>query len=344
MKYRVDMSRIEYPERVRLARLPTALEPLVRTGELLGVELYIKRDDTTGTELSGNKIRKLEFLFADARARGADTIITCGGEQSNHCRATALAAARLGLRSVLLLRTDDPANPPALSSNLLLDRLAGAELVWISRAEWARRAELLKFQAERVRAAGRTPYIIPEGGSNAIGSWGYVLAAQELADDLARLPAKPTTIVYAAGSGGTGAGLLVGSKLLGLDKKDIRMTGICVCDDRQYFVDTIHRICSDLDQQFGCNAGVEPTDIDIIDGYIGLGYAESQPAELEVLCDMVRREAIVLDPVYTGKAFYGLVKELESDSARFGQRVVFLHTGGIFGLFPLAEKLAQIVN
>src|SRR5215475_6093284 len=148
-----------YPPRVPLAHTPTPLDQLRRLGLDLGVELYMKRDDLTGSSLSGNKVRKLEFLLADAVARGADTVLTCGGAQSNHCRATAIAAAKLGM--------------PAELSDL-----------------------------------GNRPYIIPEGGSNALGAWGYVRAAEELAADLAALgPARKTSIVYACGSGGTGAGL-----------------------------------------------------------------------------------------------------------------------------------------
>lgn len=337
------MKLIEYPERTQLARLPTPLEPLERTSAELGVELWIKRDDLTGSELSGNKIRKLEFLLAHAQAQGADTVITCGGEQSNHCRATALAATRLGMRSLVLLRTEAPKSPPATEGNILLDRLAGAEIVWISRPEWARRRELMAGHAERLRDQGRAPYVIPEGGSNAVGAWGYVLAAQELADDLAALPARPTTIVYAAGSGGTGAGLILGTRMLGLDVRGVRVAGVCVCDDREYFVDVIHGICAEFDQQYGTAASIGRDDIDIIDGYVGLGYARSRPEELALLRDLARREAIILDPVYTGKAFYGLSQEIQRDRARFGERVVFVHTGGIFGLLPKAADLAPLL-
>ena len=143
------------PARILLARLPTPLQRLDRTSDELGVDLWIKRDDLTGAELSGNKVRKLEFLLADVAAQGADTVITCGGEQSNHCRATALAATRLGLRSVLLLRTADPANPPATRGNILLDKLAGAEIVWISRAEYARRTEIFEREAAALRRGAR---------------------------------------------------------------------------------------------------------------------------------------------------------------------------------------------
>src|SRR5580692_8267950 len=151
------------PARVLLANLPTRTHAL-RTGDDLGVPLWIKRDDYTGGELSGNKVRKLEYLMAEAAAEGATHVVTCGGEQSNHARATAFAAARLGLRSVLILRCDDLAQPPAPTGNILLDRLAGAELVWITRPAWRDRTALLAREAEAIRAAGGRPYVIPEGG------------------------------------------------------------------------------------------------------------------------------------------------------------------------------------
>jgi D-cysteine desulfhydrase len=148
---------LRYPERVSLARLPTPLERLDRTSERLGVEVLVKRDDLTGAEVSGNKVRKLEFLLADARARGCDTVITCGGQQSNHCRATAMACARLGMRSRLLLRTADPGRPPPATGNILLDLVAGAEVRWISMADWARRAELMAEEAAALERSGRRP-------------------------------------------------------------------------------------------------------------------------------------------------------------------------------------------
>lgn len=333
-------SRLPFPRRVHLARTGTPLEPLPRTSDALGVEVMIKRDDLTGSELTGNKVRKLEFLLAEAEDAGADTLITCGGEQSNHCRATALAAARRGLRSRLVLRTDDPAAPPATTANILLDRLAGASLRWIARAEWARRNAIMAEEAEAVRAAGGVPYVIPEGGSNAMGSWGYVACAAELADDLATLPARPTTIVYACGSGGTGAGLVLGAKLLGVPAK---VCGVNVCDDRAYFVRAIGRICQDMIDRWQLDVTIGPDEIELADGHVGLGYAKSRPEELATLRDLCRRDGVVLDPVYTGKAFHGVVTELARDRTRFGERIVFVHTGGVFGLFPAAAELAALL-
>lgn len=334
---------VRFPRRLALARAGTPLEPLARTSAALGVEILVKRDDLTGAELSGNKVRKLEFLLAEAQDRGADTVITCGGEQSNHARATALAAARVGLRCHLVLRTDDPAAPPAATGNILLDRLAGAAIRWISRADWRRRDQLMAEEAAAVDAAGGRAYIIPEGGSNALGSWGYVACAYELAADLAPLPPRPTTIVHATGSGGTSAGLVMGARLAGLRARGVKVASINVCDDRAYFVAVVHRICEDMDRRWSLNTTLGPDDVDIVDGHVGLGYARSRPEELATIRDVCRRDGLVLDPVYTGKAFHGLVAELARDRARFGERIVFVHTGGIFGLFPAAAELAPLL-
>ena len=322
------------PARLQLANQPTRGHWL-RYGESLGARIWLKRDDQTGSELMGNKVRKLEYLMAEALDQRATHVVTCGGEQSNHARATAFAAAQLGLDSVLVLRTDDPSNPPAPTGNILLDRLVGADLVWISRPAWRDRNRLLAEQADRIRAAGGRPYVIPEGGSNALGSWGYIRAIHELADDLADIasPERPATIVYACGSGGTGAGLILGAKLLGLARRGIRVAGINVCDDRDYFVDGIGRICREAETRWQLGAGVAEADIEIIDGHVGLGYANSRPEELATIREVCRSDGVVLDPVYTGKAFHGMVGELRRDPQRFGATVAFLHTGGMFGLF-----------
>jgi D-cysteine desulfhydrase len=303
----------------------------------MGVELLFKRDDLTGAPLSGNKVRKLEFLLADAVAAGSDTVITCGGEQSNHCRATAVAAAELGLQSLLLLRTEDPRNPPATEANILLDRLVGADIRWVSRDEYQRRTQLFAELEASLQHDGRKPYSIPEGGSNALGAWGYVRAVEELAGQIGDHPA---TIVYAAGSGGTGAGLILGVKLLELPW---RVVGINVCDDREYFVRVIGEIVEKTVAQWKLPVRFERTEIEMVDGYVGRGYAKSQPAELETLREVARAEGVVLDPVYTGKAFHGLWSELRRNPTAFGQRVVFFHTGGIFGLFPKAAEIAPLL-
>jgi D-cysteine desulfhydrase len=330
------------PPRVHLANLPTPGHWLRYGGD---PKIWVKRDDQTGSELSGNKVRKLEYLMAEAIAQDATHVVTCGGEQSNHARATAMAATRLGVKSTLILRCDDPAHPPAATGNILLDRLAGAELRWITRPAWRDRNRLLAEEAERIRAAGGRPYIIPEGGSNALGSWGYMRAMLELATDLEGIaaPDHPVTVVYACGSGGTGAGLILAHKLLGLASQGIRVAGVNVCDDRAYFVDAIGRICADAEERWQLDAHVTPDDINIVDGHVGLGYAKSRPEELATIRDVCRSDGIVLDPVYTGKAFHGVVTELRRDRSRFGSAVAFVHTGGIYGLFASPESLAAML-
>jgi D-cysteine desulfhydrase len=324
------------PPRLQLANTPTRGHWL-RYGERLGARIWIKRDDQTGSELMGNKVRKLEYLMAEAVANEATHVITCGGEQSNHARATAFAAAQLGMRSVLILRCDDPTTPPGPTGNILLDRMVGAEIRWITRPAWRDRNRLLAEEAERIRGAGGRPYIIPEGGSNALGSWGYLRAMHELAEDLGGIaaPDHPVTIVYACGSGGTGAGLVLGAKLLRLSERGIRVCGIAVCDDRAYFTDVIGKICADFEERWQLPEHVTAADIDIIDSHVGLGYAKSRPEELQTIGEVCQSDGVVLDPVYTGKAFHGVVTELRRDPTRFGAVVAFIHTGGLFGLFGL---------
>jgi D-cysteine desulfhydrase len=328
---------IAYPERVRRARLPTPIEPAPRLAQKLGVELLVKRDDLTGATLSGNKIRKLEFLFAEALAQGADTVITCGGEQSNHCRATAIAAVELGLRAQLLLRTDDPKNPPASEANILLDRLVGADIRWVSREEYKRRAQLFVEAQGQLLALARKAYIIPEGGSNALGAWGYIGCVEELAEQLGD---APLTIVYAAGSGGTGAGIILGIKLL---KLPWRAVGINVCDDKPYFVAAIGEIVEQAIARWSLPVSFDREEIEICDGHVGIGYAKSRPEELATLRDVARSSGLILDPVYTGKAFHGMQAELARDPKVFGERICFLHTGGIYGVFPKSTELAPLL-
>lgn len=330
----------ETVSRLNLARLNTPLQKMTRLSEQLGKEVFFKRDDMTGLELSGNKIRKLEFLLADAKEKGATTILTCGGAQSNHCRATALAAARCGMKSILLLRTSDVANPPAIEGNILLNKMAGAEIIWISSEEYNDRDAIFQREIDCLKQKGEIAYVIPTGGSNYIGSWGYVQAIQEIADDLVNigLDDGETTILSATGSGGTMAGLLLGKKMFNLD---LDVVGVNVCDDEQYFLDEIGAICDKFCQEYDQIFSITREDIQVLDGYVGRGYALSKPEELQAIYDLARLEGVILDPVYTGKAYYGMVSELAKNRDRFGKRIVFIHTGGLFGLFPVAHQLAE---
>lgn len=331
----------QYPERVNLAQTPTALEKMERLSEKYGVEIYFKRDDYTGTELSGNKVRKLEFILHHALHLGADTVITCGGAQSNHCRATAFAAKKLGMKAVLLLRTPDPENPPAIEANILLDCLADAKIIWITPEQYQQRNLYFASVAEQVFKEGGSAYIIPEGGSNALGSWGYIAAVEELIMDLESLGDDiPTTLISALGSGGTTAGLTLGNKLL---DAGFRVVGVNVCDDEAYFRQVIGRITDDFHSKYLDQPLVSAEDYEILDGYVGRGYALSQPQELEALRDLAQLEGVVLDPVYTGKAYYAMISELEKNPECFGPRIIFVHTGGLFGLFSITEEVVEVL-
>lgn len=329
---------VNLPPRLPLARLPTPLEASPRLGAALGIDLLYKRDDLTGLELSGNKARKLEYLLAEAEAQGADAVVTCGGVQSNHARATAYAAAKRGLSAVLVLRVPDPSRPPAPEANVLLDRLAGAELRWVSADEYRRRGEVMEGVAAELRAAGRRPYVIPEGGSSALGSLGYVLAVAELR---AQLPEAwregPVTIAYAAGSGGTGAGIELGVRVTGWS--GARPVGFAVCNDAAYFRDAIARLAAEARERWPALPAVPAGEIAIDDGFVGPGYAQTTPEGVEIIRRAAREDGILLDPVYTGKAMLGVALRAREAGGLPARRVVFLHSGGAFGLFPFASLL-----
>ena len=332
----------QMPPRLDLAHKNTPLQKLHQLSEVCGVDIFFKRDDFTGSELSGNKIRKLEFLLAEAKNSGADTVITCGGAQSNHCRATALAAARCGLQSLLLLRTPDPNEPPDIEGNILLDKLAGAEIVWVTPEEYQDRHNRFELEAERLRNQGRKPYIIPEGGSNALGSWGYVMTIDEIGSDLRARGIDDfanTTVISATGSGGTTAGLILGNKIFDFG---FNVIGVNVCDDAPYFVREIGRIADNFLKTYPVSIDFSDEDINILDGYVGEGYALAGRQQLEEMYKLAQLEGIILDPVYTGKAFFGMMSELKKNPGAFKKRIVFIHTGGHFGLFPIAKQLAAI--
>ena len=275
------------------------------------MQLWVKRDDLTGFGVSGNKVRKLEWLFADARARGADTVITCGGLQSNHARATAVAARRCGLNPVLLLRG---ATPDPVDGNLLLDQLMGAQIHTCSAEDYASsRAELMAGIAADLRSAGRRPYVIPEGGSNGIGAIGFIRAVEEL-DALPPFD----TIVCPVGSGGTLAGLVLG-------RPQAHVRGYAVCDDAPTFVSKVLAIADELELE------VPSAGWSVCETFRGEAYGIASPAVWRTIADVARTEGLLLDPTYTGKAFHGMLTEAKA--GLLGERILFWHTGGAFGLF-----------
>ncbi|HEV8309832.1 MAG TPA: D-cysteine desulfhydrase family protein [Methylomirabilota bacterium] len=322
--------------RVSLGFFPTPVEPLPRVGAELGVELWIKRDDYTGFGGGGNKVRKLEFLMAEAQAAGAEVLITTGGHQSNHARMVAAAACRFGMRAVLVLR----GNPPQeWQGNLLLDRLFGAEFEFLPPDEYFRLIDdRMAAQAERARAAGLRPYVIPLGGASALGALGYVLAMQELAEQFRALGVeRPDVLVTPVGSGGTQAGLEVGIRRWW---PGTRVVGISVSRDRAFFQERISQFATACAELLGWGFGFSPGDIWIEDGYVGPGYGVPSEGSIAAIREAARREGILLDPVYTGKAMDGLKGLVRTGAVRRGQRVLFLHCGGGPSLYPFARALA----
>jgi D-cysteine desulfhydrase len=322
------------PERISLAHLPTPVQKLERMTALLGgPEIYMKRDDLTGSGLSGNKVRKLEYLLADALEKEADTLITCGGIQSNHARATAIAAARNGMGTVLVLRGE---SVTPYDGNVLLDRMVGAEIRLITPQQYAERVnEIMSQAAVDLHGEGRRPYVIPEGGSNPIGVWGYIRASGEIKDQLEKMEWQPDVIVTAVGSGGTHAGLSIGNKLLDLPA---RVVGFNVCDTAEHFQALIGRLATETIERYELPVQLQADEVDIIDGYVGRGYALSRSEELKLIRTVAREEGIFLDPVYTGKAFYGLADQIRQGRFKKGQKILFLHTGGIYGLFTPEKR------
>ncbi|KAI4329947.1 hypothetical protein MLD38_028270 [Melastoma candidum] len=305
-----------------------------------GTEVWLKRDDLSGMQLSGNKVRKLEFLLADAVSQGADCVITIGGIQSNHCRATAVAAKYLNLDCYLILRTSKALvdNDPGLMGNLLVERLVGAHVDLISKEEYAQigSVALTELLKEKLQKEGRKPYVIPVGGSNSLGTWGYVEAIREIEKQVQIGETKFDDVVVACGSGGTIAGLSLGSWLSSLKAK---VHAFSVCDDPDYFHDFVQDL---LD---GLEAGVHSRDIVTIQNAKGLGYAMSTAEELLFIKEVATATGVILDPVYSGKAAYAMMKDMkESPNKWKGRRVLFVHTGGLLGLFDKVDQMAPTVG
>lgn len=316
------------PRRIDLARLPTPVVELRNLAADLAVpRLLAKRDDLSGFELSGNKVRKLEYVIADALTSGADALVTHGGFQSNHCRATAAIGARLGLKVRMLLRAPTP--PPPIDGNLFLDQLFGAQISFHSPEEYnSRRQELMDEAMEAERAAGRTPYFFPVGASIPLGCWGYVRCVAELVDQIGR--DTMVDLFCATSSGGTQVGLMLGKALLGCEPW--RVIGVPVSDSIAYFQKELRRLERQTVAEYGLDLVEQQTPIELLDGFIGEGYAIAYPAEVEVIRRVARLEGLLLDPVYTGKAMTGMLAAVRQGRVRAGAVPVFIHTGGAFGL------------
>lgn len=341
------------PQKLTLATLPTRIQHLEKSSAKLGRNFYLKRDDETGIELSGNKVRKLEYALAEAQRLGAEVIITCGALQSNHARATAVAAAKLGMESVLVLMEgqDKPAN-----GNYLLDLMLGARVVLVSKENYSKRLdEIMEDLKEEYAKEGKLAYTIPIGASNGIGLFGYIEAVEEILAQEKELGIRFDAIIDTVGSAGSYAGLVVGKALYG---GDFDVIGMSISAEASYFKDQSYAIIEEcchylshgLEGQVITpdSLGIVKEDLLIIDKHRGAGYALNSQEDYDFIRDFARTEGIFLDPVYTGKAMRGLFQEVmdadeglasEVGEFNFYKNILFIHTGGLYGLFPRGDAL-----
>jgi D-cysteine desulfhydrase family pyridoxal phosphate-dependent enzyme len=332
------MTTLDQFPRVSLAHLPTPLEEAPRlTAALGGPRILIKRDDLTGLALGGNKARKLEFLLASALAEGANTVITTGAADSNHCRMTAAAAQRLGLRCVLLLgaTVDDP----PYQGNLLLDRLFDAELHFYDARQGLMGNRILPRLTEYVRDRGDRPYAFASGGSVGLGALGYALMYEELCAQLEAQGITADHVVFASGSSGTHAGLLLGAALFG---ERFHILAINVDEPTNDELEERTRLVyTEGAALLGLTADRSMPSLDLRAGYVGEGYGIMSTAGAEAIELLARTEGILLDPVYTGKAMAGLIDLTRRGELGPDQTVIFVHTGGAPALFTQAGTLVE---
>jgi D-cysteine desulfhydrase family pyridoxal phosphate-dependent enzyme len=316
--------------RIKLANLPTPVEALPRlTAELGGPKLLVKRDDLTGLAFGGNKTRKLEYLLAEAQSHGAQTIITAGAVQSNHCRQTAAACARFNFDCVVVLSGEKPSYA---TGNLLLDQLFNVKLVWTSHQD---RDRMLDQTFQKAWESGQRPYLIPYGGSNTTGATAYVYAMKELLDQ----GCQPDWILFASSSGGTQAGLVLGARLFGFNGK---VLGISVDETEAELKASVASLASSTADALGEKVKFLPQDILVGADYLGAGYGIMGVPEIEAIRLFARQEGLLLDPVYTGRAGAGMIDLIRKGFIKKEETVLFWHTGGTPALF--SEKYAQLAE
>jgi D-cysteine desulfhydrase len=321
--------------RVELANLPTPITPVnYGWGD---VRLFLKRDDLTGCGLMGNKVRKLEYLIADAKAQGCDTLVTCGGVHSNYARATAVAAAMTDMHCVVVLAGE---TPKELDGNLLLSRMVGADVRILPPMDSRARAARMEEIAETLKSDGRRPYVMPAGGSNEVGALGYIRAMHEIAEQLGRDSRGIGCIVHACGSGGTYVGSFLGCRLAGVQPRLVAAIVEGTIDDwRRELSDYLGRTV----RRWKLDLAFDSAGIELIDG-TGRGYALNTDQEIDFIASFARRTGIFLDPVYTGKALYALDRDIRNGSFDPRGHVMFIHTGGVFDLFPNRDPFTAAIE
>ena len=334
------MNLAQYPRR-RYTEGRTPIEYLGNLSKLLaGPSIYIKRDDMLGLAGGGNKTRKLEFLMAEALSEGADTVITCGAVQSNHCRLTLAAAVKEGLKCHLVLeeRVAKSYHEEANGNNYLF-HLLGVEGIRVVPGGSNMMAEMEKT-AEELRKKGRRPYIIPGGGSNTTGALGYVACAQEILAQSFEMGVSFDRILCASGSAGTHAGLLTG--LVG-ENAGIPLTGISVNRKAELQKELVYGLAKALSVKLGLENSVKPEQVEVYDEYVGPGYSLPTDQMIEAVQLTARTEAILLDPVYSGKAMAGLIDLVRKGVFKKDENLLFVHTGGSPALYAYTDVMLKEV-
>jgi D-cysteine desulfhydrase family pyridoxal phosphate-dependent enzyme len=314
--------------RLHFAHLPTPIEELNKlSGFLKGPRIFVKRDDQTGLAFGGNKTRKLEFLIAEAQEQGADTLISGGAIQSNHCRQTAAAAARYGFKCKLVLSGE---KPNQLSANILLDHLFGAEIIYVE--DRAFRDQILQEIFDKTKAEGGKPYLVPYGGSSPTGALGYAFAMEELMNQ----NIHADWIVFGTSSGGTHAGLVLGQRLF--DFKG-QVLGISIDEPEEHLKNHVSQLASQASEKFGERINFTKDDVLANENYCQSGYGVFGNGEREAIHLFAKHEGLLLDPVYTGRAATGMIDLIRKGFFKKEETILFWHTGGQLALF--AEKYSQ---
>ena len=317
---------LHLPCKLDLARLPTPLQPLDRLSAAWGgPRIWVKRDDLTGFGLSGNKIRKLEFHLAAARDAGADMVLTCGGVQSNHARATALACARVGFDSVLFLRTPDGRPPTTSTANHAIDVMAGAEIRYITPDDYVVRDEIMASAATEIRAAGRSPWVIPEGASDALGMWGMALAYQEMIDQTVMIPGRLAEVWHTSSSAGTTAGFGWAADRAGFPVHNVAVSIGDPVDELRARVEGIWR-----DATAVTGGAMPEPPLEYLGDYLAGGYGMVSDQQRRTQAEATRLTGLLLDATYTGKSLHALRSEIGKGRFSPEDHVIFWHTGGGF--------------
>lgn len=318
------------PKKMELANIPTPIQKI----NFEGKNFLIKRDDFTGVELSGNKVRKLEYLIYKAKKEKADYIFTCGGEQSNHARAAAIAAAKVGIKTKLFLWGKDSNKS---DGNLLLDKIAGSEISFLDKKNYENVNEIMFEESENLKSKGKNVYVIPEGGSTTLGIWGYINFVNELKKQINLKKIKG--ILTAAGTGGTAAGILTG---LALNKINIKVFAVNVLYSKSEIKNKIMNLSEGAVLDYKLNCKINENNLEIMDGYSSEGYKNINEDKLKLINIFAKNTGILFDPAYTGKAFFAYRENFLN--TKKSDNILFLHTGGIFGVFSKRIKYLRYCN